>query len=117
MRLLADENLARDTVGALRQLGHDVSWVREETPGSSDERVLQKATSEARIIVTFDKDFGELAFRSRLPVSAGIILLRVRAVDPTLLTQIVVAAIQSRTDWAGQFSVVEADRLRMRPLP
>jgi hypothetical protein len=50
-------------------------------------------------------------------VSTGVILLRVQAEDPTTLTQIVVAALESRDDWTGHFSVVENQRLRMTPLP
>ena len=63
------------------------------------------------------KDFGELAFRGGLPVSSGVILLLVRAEDPTTLTQIIVAALESRDDWTGHFSVVENQRPRMTPLP
>ena len=62
MRLLADENVAGETVEALRQQGHDVAWVRTGSPGLADEEVLRRAVSEGRIVVTFDKDFGELAF-------------------------------------------------------
>jgi predicted nuclease of predicted toxin-antitoxin system len=117
MRILANENVAGETVAALRQLGHDVAWIAADAAGASDRQVLQRAADEDRIIVTFDKDFGELAFRERLPVSTGVILLRVQAKDPTTLTQIVAAALESRDDWTGHFSVVENQRLRMTPLP
>jgi hypothetical protein len=50
-------------------------------------------------------------------VLTGVILLRVQTKDPTTLTQIVVAALESRDDWAGHFSVIENQRLRMTPLP
>jgi len=107
MRILANENVAGETVDALRQQGHDVLWIRTEAPGSTDQAVLRRAADEERIVITFDKDFGELAFREGLPVSTGVILLRVQAEDPTTLTQIVVAALASRDDWTGHFSVVE----------
>lgn len=116
MRFLADENLAQDAVEALRRLGHDVAWVRADAPGSSDEQVLARAAAEGRVLVTADKDFGELAFRRRLSAESGIILLRVRGAAETR-TATLVAAVQAREDWAGQFAVVENDRIRMTPLP
>lgn len=86
-------------------------------PGSSDREVLERAADDERILVTLDKDFGELAFRSRLPASSGIVLLRIAAPEPSVLTRIAVAALEARDDWAGHFSVVEHDRIRMTPLP
>jgi predicted nuclease of predicted toxin-antitoxin system len=117
MRILANENIAGAIVDALRERGHDVTWVLADAPGNSDPDILRRATDEDRIVLTFDKDFGELAFRARMPATAGIILLRPGAVNPTLLASFVVAAIESRDDWAGHFSVVEPDRVRMTPLP
>ncbi|SRR6266508_2998836 len=117
MRILADENVAGEIVEALRQRGHDVGWIRADAPGSADSEVLRRAASEERIVVTFDKDFGELAFRFRLPAASGIVLLRVAALSPSRLASIVVGALESREDWSGHFSVVEPDRIRMTPLP
>ena len=67
MRFLANENFPQDAITALRQEKHDVVWIRTDAPGSGDEDVLVRARRESRILVTFDKDFGELAFHSRLP--------------------------------------------------
>ncbi len=117
MRILADENFPGDAVTALRERGHDVLWVREEAPGIGDHEVLSRAQAEARIVITFDKDFGELAFRFGLPATAGIILLRLAATSPTAVAKRASAALESRDDWAGHFSVIEEDRIRMTPLP
>ncbi len=67
MLLLANENFPEAAVAALRARGHDVAWVRTEAPGRSDREVLEWAQRENQILITFDKDFGELAFHSRLP--------------------------------------------------
>jgi hypothetical protein len=67
-------------------------------------------------VVTHDKDFGELAFRAALPAESGVILLRLAGDDPNSDNQRVLQAIESRSDWTGHFSVVTADRIRMRPL-
>lgn len=117
MRLLANENFPLDAVMALRDSGHDVVWVRTDTPGISDEEVLVRARAEGRILVTFDKDFGELAFRAKLPAECGIILFRIRVSSAAHIADIAVAAINGRADWAGHFAVVEDDRIRIRPLP
>lgn len=116
MRILANENVASEIVDALRRLGHDVAWVASDSAGASDREVLQRAVAEDRIVVTFDKDFGELAFRHGLPMSTGVILLRMRAQDASTLAEIVVTALESRNDWSGHFSVVESRRVRMTPL-
>ena len=117
MRILADENFPRDAVYALRRVGHDVAWVAADAPGSDDVQVLQRAQIESRILVTFDKDFGELAFRWGLPASSGIVLFRISLSSPSYVVRLAVAALESRTDWAGHFAVVEDDRIRMTSLP
>jgi predicted nuclease of predicted toxin-antitoxin system len=63
MRILADENCPGDLVTALRSDGYDVVWIRMDAPDSNDPAILTRAQAERRIILTFDKDFGELAFR------------------------------------------------------
>ncbi|MBA4379543.1 MAG: hypothetical protein C0393_02455 [Anaerolinea sp.] len=117
MRLLADENFPGEAVHALRDDGHDVAWVRTDAPGSSDIEILARAQKENRIMITFDKDFGELAFRARLPAASGIILFRVAAPSASHVARLAVAALSSRSDWAGRFSVIEDQRIRMTPLP
>jgi predicted nuclease of predicted toxin-antitoxin system len=117
MRILANENFSREAVEALRARGHDVLWARTDCPGSHDSRVVERAGSERRILSTFDKDFGELAFRRGLSSPAGIILFRIKAPSPAHVAQAAVAALEGRTDWASHFSVIEEGRVRMTPLP
>jgi predicted nuclease of predicted toxin-antitoxin system len=105
MQFLANENFPFDAVDAVRALGHDVAWVRVDSPGSKDHDVLARAVSEQRTLLTFDKDFGDLAFQHGLPATCGIVLFRVQATSSAALGTQVAKAIQSRTDWAGQFSV------------
>lgn len=116
MRLLANENFPLDAVEALRADGHDVAWIREDSRGISDDKVLLRAQQENRIVVTFDKDFGELAFRSKLPAQSGVILFRITPKSSQYIAQVAVQALASQTDWAGHFSVVEDNRIRMTPL-
>jgi predicted nuclease of predicted toxin-antitoxin system len=82
-----------------------------------DDVILARAQAEQRIVVTHDKDFGELSFRSQLPATCGVILLRLTGSDPDADNRRFLGALESRGDWAGHFSVVTDDRIRMRPLP
>jgi predicted nuclease of predicted toxin-antitoxin system len=116
MHLLANENFPGEAVVALRAKGHDVVWIRTDAPGSKDYEVLERAQREKRILITFDKDFGELAFRSRLPASSGIVLFRIIAPSAAYVARVAVAALESRTDWAGHFAVIENSRIRLSPL-
>jgi len=68
MQLLADENVPAAAVRALQAAGHDVVWIRAVATGSKDPEIFARAQLEKRIIVTFDKDFGELAVGHRLSV-------------------------------------------------
>ena len=60
MRFLADENFPGDAVTSLRSSGHDVLWIRTDAPGITDQDVLARSLEDARVLLTFDKDFGEL---------------------------------------------------------
>lgn len=117
MRILANENFPLDAVVVLRERGHDVVWVREEFPGISDREVLERAQQENRILITFDKDFGELAFHAGLPAECGIVLFRITTPSATHIARIAAAVLEGRSDLAGHFSVIEDDRIRMTPLP
>ena len=116
MRLLANENFPLDAVEALRAAGHDVVWIREDSRGAPDENILQRAQEENRIVITFDKDFGELAFRSKLPAQSGVILFRVTPKSSQYIAQAAVQALNSRDNWVGHFSVMEDNRIRMTSL-
>jgi predicted nuclease of predicted toxin-antitoxin system len=117
MRFIADENFPGGAVAALRAAGQDVAWVRTDAPGSTDQLVLERAVAEARILVTFDKDFGELAWRFGLPAHCGVVLFRVVMPNPTEVGTLITNVLVNRSDWPGHFSVVEPGRVRMRPLP
>jgi len=116
MRLLANENFPALAVRALREAGHDVSWVTEISPGLTDADVLARANHDNRFVITFDKDFGELAFRAMSPTVPGIILFRLSMHTPQHVAEVACRVLASRDDWAGNFSVIEDSRLRMTPL-
>ena len=116
MRFLANENVPGSAVAALREAGNDVVWIRTAAPGSSDPEVLAWAARDQRILLTFDKDFGELAKASTLPANCGVILLRLPMPRAEEVGRQLAGLIMARADWVSHFSVVEPGRVRMRPL-
>ncbi len=117
MRILANENFPGSAVEALRKNGHEVVWIRTEAPGICDKEVLAMARADTRVLITFDKDFAELAFHARLPASCGIILFRIRCLSANHVANVAVKALASQAIWEGWFVVVENDRIRIRRLP
>jgi predicted nuclease of predicted toxin-antitoxin system len=116
MRFLVNENVTSTVISGLRQRGHDVLSVKESMRSEDDDVILARAQAEERIVVTHDKDFGELAFRCVLPAECGVILFRLTPCDRDAANARILQALESRTDWAGHFSVVTDDRIRVRPL-
>lgn len=94
---------------------HDVAWIREDSRGASDDKILLRAQKENRIVITFDKDFGELAFRSKLPAKSGVVLFRITPFSSQYIAQVAVQALANQTNWSGHFSVIEDNRIRMAP--
>jgi predicted nuclease of predicted toxin-antitoxin system len=117
MRFLANENVTATVIKGLRQRGDDVLSVKESMRSEHDDVILARAQAEQRIVLTHDKDFGELAFKSGLDSSCGIILFRLRGSDRDKDNQRILETLESRSDWPGHFAVVNDDRIRMRPLP
>ena len=119
MLLLADENIPALIVIELSSSGHDVVWISEERPGVSDSAVLTFATTDKRLLITFDKeDFGELVFVDKQKAPYGIILFRIRSQSPSERAQTIIQALECRTNWEGHFSVVRDENdIRMKRLP
>ena len=116
MNLLADECCDGGLVEALREDGHDVLYAAESLAGSPDDEVLARASQDDRIVLTEDRDFGELVYRLRLP-ARGVVYLRFAVEDredKVLRARWLFREVGVRL--VGSFVVVEADRVRMRPL-
>ena len=117
MRFLADENVSRLVVERLRAAGFDVSSIRETRPGASDKDVLNEAGSDDRVLITEDRDFGELVVRQRVKVR-GIILLELDRVPSAAEAELVAEIVRNHASkLTGNLLVVEPARIRVRPLP
>ncbi len=112
MKLLIDTNLGRAFTELLLKAGHDAIFAKDLLPLSSDEEILAKAEQEERIVITNDKDFGELTFRLRM-LSSGIILLRAETTDPNERLELVKGVLDKAE---GRFIVVKEGRVRARRL-
>jgi predicted nuclease of predicted toxin-antitoxin system len=116
-RFLANENVPGEAVENVRLAGLDLEWVREIMQGADDDDVLARSIAEQRVLVTFDKDFDEMAFRQGKKATYGVILLRPRLRDPDFLSRFMLAVLSQPVDWEGRFSVAREGRLRTVPLP
>jgi predicted nuclease of predicted toxin-antitoxin system len=117
MRFLADENVPFGVVEELITVGHDAEWVGKLAPGAPDGEVLKHAAMDGRILLTFDKDYGDLAHRRETAVlPTGIVLIRSPVPRTREDCRKLARAIAARDDWAGYFTVVEPGRIRRREL-
>jgi predicted nuclease of predicted toxin-antitoxin system len=116
VNFLADESVDRQTVDRLRQHGHGVRYIAEMEPGISDDRVLDLANQEADVLLTADKDFGELVFRQGR-LMFGILLIRLAGLSPTRKADVVASSVnQHGAELPGAFAVLAPRSFRIRRL-
>jgi predicted nuclease of predicted toxin-antitoxin system len=98
VRFLADESCDFRVVKALRASGHDVAAILEESRGASDQEVFARSRGEQRILLTEDKDFGQLVVAAGLGQQEGLLLIRCpeesRADLPAAITALVAASAE-----------------------
>ncbi len=113
-RFLADEGVDFRLVAALRELGYDVASIAEERPAISDEEVLEIAIKTESILLTEDKDFGEMVFRQNLTVT-GVLLIRLHGLIAREKVRAVQVAFELHAqEFYGAFSVLTDKALRIR---
>lgn len=114
MNLVADESIDRQIVDLLHEDGHCVTYIAEMEPGISDEMVLQKANKEGAMLLTADKDFGELTYRQML-VHHGVVLVRLSGLSNQTKAQLVAQALSERgAEFLNAFSVLSRGMIRVR---
>ncbi len=116
MKFTANENFPLASVNCLRNSGYDVTAVIEETPGAEDKDILARANHEKRIILTFDRDYGELIYKLKLPVPGGVIYFRFNPLTPIEPAEYILQLLSKGISFENKFTVAERDRLRQRPL-
>ncbi len=116
MRFLADEGIERAIVEFLRVSGYDVCWILESAPGLEDAQVAALAMQERRILITHDKDFGNLAVRQGYAL-VGVILLRLHRLSSMQKAERTLQVIQSlEAQLENHFVVIQERGVRLRPL-
>lgn len=93
MMLFADESVDRPIVERLRQDGHDTLYIAELSPSITDDAVLREANSRHALLLTEDKDFGELVYRLGR-VHAGVVLIRLAGLPPSSKAETVAKVLQ-----------------------
>ncbi len=117
MDFLANENIPLSVTRLLTESGHDVVRVADEMPGASDRQVLEQAIRDGRIAATFDRDYGESIFRHKARNVPGVVYFRLTPASPDEAGKILSDILKERrVGLAGQFTVVERDRIRQRSL-
>jgi predicted nuclease of predicted toxin-antitoxin system len=117
VNLVADESVDRPVVERLRLDGHDVVYVAELSPSVPDEVVLQLANARSAVLLTADKDFGELVFRQGL-VHSGVLLVRLAGLGNATKAEVVAEVCRDRTaELPGAFSVISPGQVRIRRRP
>jgi predicted nuclease of predicted toxin-antitoxin system len=111
MRFLLDENADIRIVGYLRGLGHDVTTMTNY--GAPDEDVIALAHAEHRILITNDRDFGELVIRQH-QLHSGVILFRLRSVTLAAKIAALDRVLNEHAEGLSQFLVVTEHGIRIR---
>jgi predicted nuclease of predicted toxin-antitoxin system len=114
MHFLVDESTGTAVVESLRNAGHDVLFVGEAMPQADDDQIIDRAAEENRVIVTNDKHFGQLVFRSG-KAHHGVLLFRLRdesAVNRVRKVKLVVEKYAGRLE--DSFIVATEGMIRIR---
>jgi len=114
LSLIADENVDRQIVALLRKEGHEVLYVAELDPGINDDDVLRQANERHALLLTADKDFGELVYRQRR-LTEGVVLFRLAGLPPEKKAAFIASAIRTHVDELSHaFTVISPRMVRIR---
>lgn len=112
--ILADENQHPFVVARLREAGYTVEFVRETTPGASDRDILVRPDIASFVLVTYDRDFGDLIFNHGLPTPAAILYTRLDRADPAYVARRLLELLEAGVP-LGQIITITKDGTRSRP--
>ena len=114
MRVLLDACVWGGAVSVLRSEGHDVDWVGDWSADPGDERLMATARAGGQILVTLDKDFGELAVAYRRPHCGTVRLVNLNARSQGRVCAAVLGRYGDELA-RGAIATVDAGRVRIRP--
>jgi predicted nuclease of predicted toxin-antitoxin system len=116
VRLFADECVAGSVIKRLREDGFDIVRAADVGPAEDDDQILARAYQDGRVLITADKDFGQLAVRFSRPTH-GIVNLALGELSAARRAEIAAARLRELGDRVvGNFVTIELGRVRVRPL-
>lgn len=112
--ILADESVDAPIVAALRAAGRAVAYIAEDAAGVTDDVVLERANAATALLLTADKDFGEMVYRQKR-THHGVVLLRLAGLSSVEKTGIVLDAFhRHEAEFVGCFVVIGKNGIRIR---
>lgn len=116
MNFVVDEGVDLQIVVSLRNKGHNVLYIAEISSGITDDLVLIYANEQNRILMTRDKDFGEMVYRDK-KVHSGIILNRLFELHSEKKAELIIKIIEEfGEELIGSFTVIQPGKIRIRKL-
>lgn len=109
MRFIADENLGVKVPAYLRKQGFDIISVKEIAQGKPDKDILVIANQQRRILITLDRDFGELVFKQKL-INSGVIYIRLKNESVENKKKILVRELKSKKKFQNKFTIIRESK-------
>ena len=116
MKLLADENQHPLVVARLRDAGFVVEYVRESSPGAKDDEILARSDIGDLVLITYDRDFGDLIFNRAHPQPAAILYTRLDRNTPELVAAKFLEVLEAGLAW-NHITTITEDGVRTKPFP
>lgn len=115
MLFLANENFPFPSVKLLREAGYDVKSIAQDFQGISDPEVIQIAQAEGRIILTFDKDYGELLFKNTATKPPAVVFFRFKGLEPVYAGSLLRSVLENqKLELQNCFTVMDENNIRQR---
>jgi predicted nuclease of predicted toxin-antitoxin system len=116
MKILADVNIEKPIVDYTVGIGFDVKWIPDYNCMLPDDNLLTMANTESRVLMTNDKDFGELVFRQN-KITTGIILVRMKGASSEKKVKAIKKLFKNYPSKIyNHFVVVAENKMRFVPL-
>jgi len=112
---LANENFPRPSILFLREQGYEIVSIQDSHQGIPDTEVINIAIGRSLVILTFDKDYGELIFRYALHNPPSVIFFRTKGKDPKFVGQVLHRLlISGEIEILNAFTVIDESNIRQR---
>jgi predicted nuclease of predicted toxin-antitoxin system len=115
MKFLANENFPFPSIQLLRSNNYSVQSIAEDLPGIKDEKIIEIAVKENLIILTFDKDYGELIFKYSSLNPPDVVFFRYKGKDPLFAGMFLVQLLSDNSiAFEKYFTVIDENNIRQR---